>query len=102
MENPLSVRANAFAIASIMSDPNSTLDSDGVTMSSSSSGYEYASTGSSLASHHLHHQGPSDCRFQVDWSTMPQGNGYRSSSSSSTGLKAMEGQYHQIHYKHNL
>lgn len=80
MENPLSVRANAFAIASIMSDPNSGVDSAAAAAAMLSSGYGY-NPGAALASH-LHR--PSDCRFQVDWSTM-QDNGYTS------GLKAMEG-----------
>lgn len=89
MENPLSLRANAFAIASIMSDPSVALDSTGSAAGRSSAGYGYVHGSSSSMASHLHHrQGPTDCRFQLDWSGMQDNSGY----STSGGLKAMEGQ----------
>jgi len=94
MENPMSMRASSFAIASIMSDPNASPSDTATAAAMLAAGYGYpvgAAAGAGLhSSASLLHRfgapaGPPDCRFQAhEWS--PQdATGY------SSGLKAMEG-----------
>lgn len=112
MENPLSVRANAFAIASIMSDPEAAALADTAAMLQA---YGYCppglgGTSTVLPPHHRHHAGglvgggaPSasslqlnhaicrssassgaDCRFQIDW-TSTAGSTTTSAAASASG-----------------
>lgn len=94
MENPLSVKANAFAISSIMSDQEAAALADTAAMLHA---YAYCPTGlqgasSILPTHQRHGGGLSsmslqlnhgvcrsaattgaDCRFQIDWSNASSG-----------------------------
>ena len=122
MENPLSVRANAFAIASIMSDPEAAALADTAAMLQA---YGYCppglgGTSAVLPPHHRHHGGlvgggqsasslqlnqgicrsvastGSDCRFQIDW-TSTAGSTTTNAASASGGSSMLHQQlpHHQ-------
>ena len=85
----MSTRANAFAIASIMSDPNA--DAASVLAAAAAAGVGPGVGGyggyNPIQSSQQQHRS-SDCRFQLEWSP-GHDNGY---SLSTSGLKAMEGE----------
>lgn len=121
MENPLSVRANAFAIASIMSDPEAAGLADTAAMLQA---YGYCMPGltgnasSLLPSHHRHQAGlehgsttpfqlnngacrstassGADCRFQIDWPLTAA----TATSSAAGGSSLLLQQQHQQHLHH--
>jgi len=94
MENPLSVRANAFAIASIMSDPEAAEYAYGYCAGAAQRQHPVTSSVSAAAQCRMSATATSggDCQYQNDWNMhhqhqhhQPDVNGY------SGGLKAMEG-----------
>ena len=93
----MSVRANAFAIASIMSDPEAAAESAALLHAYGySTGHLTAAASLGGVSAGLGYgrlgTGPADCRYQMDWAAgqhSGDSNGY--SRGAASGIKAMEG-----------
>jgi len=98
MENPLSVRANAFAIASIMSDPEAAEYAYGYCAGASQHQHPVTSSVSAAAQCRMSATATSggDCQYQNDWNLhQHQQHSHQHHQSDvngySGGLKAMEG-----------
>ena len=94
MENPLSVRANAFAIASIMSDPEAAEYAYGYCTGASQHQHPVTSSVSAAAQCRMSATATSggDCQYQNDWNLHHHPHHRQSDVNGYTGgLKAMEG-----------
>jgi len=98
MENPLSVRANAFAIASIMSDPEAPEYAYGYCAGAAQHQHPVTSSVSAAAQCRMSATATSggDCQYQNDWNLQHHHHHHHHHHQSDVngytgGLKAMEG-----------
>jgi len=95
MENPLSVRANAFAIASIMSDPEVAAEFASYGYCAGAAQHQHPVTSSVSAAAQCRMSATAatssgDCQYQNDWN-LHHHQHHNDVNGYTGGLKAMEG-----------